>query len=71
MPPYDDLLFVPATPVVRHPDRQQSIGSVPILIDSGADATSMQRSASRLSGSRGLVSALDKAANTVSRDDLS
>jgi hypothetical protein len=33
MPLYDDLLFVPPAPlarvVVRHPERQQSIGDVP------------------------------------------
>ena len=49
MPPYDDLLFVPPAPVarvvVRHPDRQQSVGDVPMLIDSGADATLLPRSA--------------------------
>ena len=39
MPPYDDLLFASPAPVarvvIRHPDRQQSIGDVPMLIDSG------------------------------------
>ena len=49
MPPYDDLLFVPPAPVarvvIRHPEREQSIGDVPMLIDSGADATLLPRSA--------------------------
>ena len=35
MPPYDDLLFVPRAPVarivVRHPERQQSLGEVEFL----------------------------------------
>jgi Aspartyl protease len=43
MPPYDDRRFVPPAPiarvVVRHAERQQSMGDVPMLIDSGADAT--------------------------------
>jgi hypothetical protein len=49
MPPYDDHVFAPPAPVarvvVRHPERQQSIGEVPMLIDSGADATLLPRSA--------------------------
>jgi Aspartyl protease len=49
MPPYDELLFVPAAPVARivvsHPERQRTIGDVPMLIDSGADATLLPRSA--------------------------
>ena len=49
MPHYDDLLFAPPAPVarvaVRHPDREQSVGDVPMLIDSGADATLLPRSA--------------------------
>jgi hypothetical protein len=49
MPPYDDRLFVPpaavARVVVRHPERQQTIGDVPMLIDSGADATLLPVSA--------------------------
>jgi hypothetical protein len=43
MPPYDDVLFAPPAPVVRvvvrHSEREQSIADVPMLIDSGADAT--------------------------------
>ena len=49
MPPYDDRLFVPPAPVarvvVRHPEREQSVGDLPMLIDSGADATLLPRSA--------------------------
>jgi Aspartyl protease len=49
MPPYDDRLFVPPAPVarvvVRHPEREQSIGDVPMLIDSGAYATLLPKSA--------------------------
>ena len=49
MPPYDDRLFVPPAPVarvvVRHPEREQSVGDVPMLIDSGADVTLRLRSA--------------------------
>ncbi len=49
MPPYDDRLFVPPAPlarvVVRHPEREQSVEDVPMLIDSGADATLLPRSA--------------------------
>jgi len=49
MPPYNDRLFVPPAPlarvVVRHPERDQSVEDVPMLIDSGADATLLPRSA--------------------------
>ncbi len=49
MPPYDDLQFVPPAPVarvvVRHTEGQQCLGNVPMLIDSGADATLLPRSA--------------------------
>ncbi len=47
MPPYDDRLLVPPAPlarvVVRHPEREQSVEDVPMLIDSGADATLLPR----------------------------
>jgi hypothetical protein len=49
MPLYDDVLFVPPAPVarvvVRHSEREQSIADVPMLIDSGADATLLPKSA--------------------------
>jgi hypothetical protein len=49
MPPYDDRFFAPLAPVarvvVRHPEREQSVEDVPMLIDSGADATLLPRSA--------------------------
>ncbi len=49
MPPYDDRLFLPPAPlarlIVRHPEREQSVDDVPMLIDSGADATLLPRSA--------------------------
>jgi len=49
MPPYDKLLFAPPAPIARvvlhHPESQQSIRDVPMLIDSGADATLLPRSA--------------------------
>ncbi len=57
MPPYDDCLFVPPAPlarvVVRHPEREQSIEDVPMLIDSGADATLLPRSAATSLGLEG------------------
>lgn len=49
MPAYDDRLFDPAAPlarvVIRHPDREASVADIPLLIDSGADATLLPRSA--------------------------
>jgi Aspartyl protease len=49
MPTYDDRHFAPAAPiarvVLRHPDSGESIEDVPMLIDSGADATLVPRSA--------------------------
>lgn len=49
MPVYDDDRFVPAAPVarvsLRHPDSGESIADVLMLIDSGADATLLPRSA--------------------------
>jgi Aspartyl protease len=46
MPPYDDR-FTPPAPVarvtVRHPDSGASVADVPMLIDSGADATLLPR----------------------------
>lgn len=49
MPAYDDRLFSPPAPVarveLRHPDRGTSISDVSVLIDSGADATLLPKSA--------------------------
>jgi hypothetical protein len=49
MPAYDDSRFAPPAPVARvsvcHPDRAERIMDVPMLIDSGADATLLPRSA--------------------------
>jgi hypothetical protein len=49
MPAYEDEGFLPAAPVarvtLRHPDNGQSIADVPMLIDSGADATLLPRAA--------------------------
>jgi len=49
MPAYDDERFAPAAPVarvsLRHPDSGKSIADVPMLIDSGADATLLPKSA--------------------------
>jgi len=57
MPPYDDRLFVPPAPlarvVVRHPEREQSVEDVLMLIDSGADATLLPRSAATSLGLEG------------------
>jgi len=43
MPAYDDSRFVPPAPIaivtLRHPDREERRAEVPMLIDSGADAT--------------------------------
>jgi Aspartyl protease len=48
MPAYDDDRFAPAAPVarvsLRHPDSGASIADVPMLIDSGADATLLPKS---------------------------
>ena len=47
MPAYDDEGFSPAAPVaiviLRHPDSGKSLADVPMLIDSGADATLLPR----------------------------
>jgi hypothetical protein len=49
MPAYDDDRFAPAAPVARvivlHSDSGASIADVPMLIDSGADATLLPESA--------------------------
>jgi hypothetical protein len=49
MPAYDEDRFAPAAPVarvsLRHPDSGASIADVPMLIDSGADATLLPESA--------------------------
>lgn len=49
MPAYDDEGFAPAAPVamviLQHPDSEESLVGVPMLIDSGADATLLPRSA--------------------------
>jgi hypothetical protein len=49
MPAYDDNRFAPAAPVarvvVRHPDHPASIADVLMLIDSGADASLLPRTA--------------------------
>jgi hypothetical protein len=57
MPPYDAVLFVLPAPVagviIRHSERGQSISDVPMLIDSGADATLLPRSATTSIGIEG------------------
>lgn len=49
MPAYDEEGFAPAAPVatviLRHPESGESLMGVPMLIDSGADATLLPRSA--------------------------
>ncbi len=49
MPAYDDDGFTPAAPVarvvIRHPETGASVADVPMLIDSGADATLIPRAA--------------------------
>ncbi len=49
MPAYDDRGFTLAAPVarvvLRHPDSGKSLADIPMLIDSGADATLLPRSA--------------------------
>ena len=49
MPAYDDPRFAPPAPValvsIRHPDREEAVSNVPMLIDSGADATLLPKSA--------------------------
>jgi len=49
MPAYDDSRFAPPAPValvsIRHPDREEVVSDVPMLIDSGADATLLPKSA--------------------------
>lgn len=48
MPAYDDSRFAPPAPVakvvIRHPDRGEGVEEVPMLIDSGADATLLPKS---------------------------
>ena len=49
MPAYDESRFAPPAPVaivsIRHPDREEAVSDVPMLIDSGADATLLPKSA--------------------------
>jgi hypothetical protein len=49
MPAYDDNRFTPPAPValvvIRHPDSGEGVADVPMLIDSGADATLLPKSA--------------------------
>ena len=57
MPAYETDGFAPAAPVarvvLRHPDSGASLAGVPMLIDSGADATLLPRSAVALLGLAG------------------
>jgi hypothetical protein len=57
MPAYDDKGFAPAAPVarviLRHPDSGEGLADIPMLIDSGADATLLPRSAVASLGIRG------------------
>src|SRR4051812_29953598 len=57
MPAYDDRLYVPPAPVarvvLRHPERAERVEDVPMLIDSGADATLLPRSAATSLGLEG------------------
>ena len=57
MPAYDDRHFAPPAPIarviVRVPDREQRIGDVPMLIDTGADAALLPRSAAASLGLEG------------------
>ncbi len=49
MPAYDDSCFKPPAPIarvtLRHPEGERSVADVPMLIDSGADATLLPKSA--------------------------
>jgi hypothetical protein len=49
MPAYDDRRFSPPAPsagiVIRHPDSGASVADIQMLVDSGADATPLPRSA--------------------------
>ena len=49
MPAYDDKRFTPPAPValvvIRHPDSGDGVADVPMLIDSGADASLLPESA--------------------------
>ena len=49
MPAYDDSRFAPPAPAarvsLRNPDNGESVEDVPLLIDSGADATLLPKSA--------------------------
>jgi hypothetical protein len=49
MPAYNDDRFAPAAPVatvsLRHPETGESLADVPMLLDSGADATLLPKSA--------------------------
>jgi predicted aspartyl protease len=48
MPAYDDDRYAPAAPVAKvrlqHPDSGESIAEIPMLIDTGADATLLPKS---------------------------
>src|SRR4051794_24490643 len=54
MPAYDDRLYVPPAPVARvvarHPGLAERVEDVPMLIDSGADATLLPRAAATALG---------------------
>ncbi len=54
MPGYDDSRFAPPAPVmlavIRHPDSGESLSNIPMLIDSGADATLLPRKAVEMLG---------------------
>ncbi len=57
MPAYDDSGFTPAAPVarvtLRHPENGKSIADIPMLIDSGADATLLPKSSIAILGIQG------------------
>lgn len=57
MPPYDSESLTPPGPVarvmVRHPEREASVGDVPMLIDSGADASLLPRAVAAALGLEG------------------
>ena len=54
MPAYDDARFAPPAPlasvILRNPESGESLWDVPMLIDSGADATLLPRTATSLLG---------------------
>jgi predicted aspartyl protease len=57
MPAYDNDRYAPPAPIARvslqHPDSGESVADIPMLLDTGADATLLPKSAVRALGLAG------------------